>query len=423
MSYSEKIKKFNSIIHNLKNFKVDYVHNSTLCNMGNSCYMNSVIQSLISNDNLMDLLFNQNILDNIKITHTDNNISFENNNTNIYFQLLLLIKGIFEDTCIIRPVSFKNWIGKLNKDFDDLEQHDAHEFLNEIINLLNSSLKTDFSININATTTKLDILSRKAWESYFKNEYSAIIDLYYGLYYNVIICNNCNNKSHTFEPFNSIILDIPNDASENISENTSNINNSEEIRCEKCGFYKTRCICKFNNHLSNSDSSSYNSNENPILINNDNNDNDNDNKNKNENNNISLIDCFDYTFKDEKFENTNLYYCDKCKTHNQATKKHYIWKLPPNLIIVFKRFNGLHKNNTPIKFNIENLDLNKYIYKKLQTNYSLYSSINHFGNILGGHYISISKRNNQWFLFDDEQKYEITNFNNMYNNSYILFYK
>ena len=140
-------------------------------------------------------------------------------------------------------------------------------------------------------------------------------------------------------------------------------------------------------------------------------------------NNITLIDCFDYTFKDEKFENTNLYYCDKCKTHNQAIKKHYIWKLPENLIIVFKRFNGLDKDNTHITFDINNLNLSKYTYNDNTINYNLYSTINHFGNILGGHYINISKRDNKWYIFDDDKRQDLNNTELFYTNTYILFYK
>ena len=372
MTSTEKIKKFNEIINTLKEFKIDFSYNSTLYNMGNTCYMNSVIQSLVSNDNLLYLLFNKNTIGNMRISINNDNISFENNNTNIYFQFLLLIKGILEESCIVKPVSFKNWIAKLNSDFDGLEQHDSHEFLNTVIDLLNRGLKTDFNLKIKhqESPSKLEISSRVAWQRYFEKEYSPIIDLFYGLYYNCIICNNCNNKSHNFEPFNSIILDIP-----DIDD----------------------------------DNSSVNSEDNPTE----------NNKPKS----LNIIDCFDETFKDEKFENTNLYYCDKCKTHNQAIKKHYIWKLPQNLIVVFKRFNGLNKNNTQITFDINNLNLNKYVYNKNTINYNLYSTINHFGNILGGHYINISKRNNKWYIFDDEKRENLNNTELLYTNTYILFYK
>jgi len=379
MTSTEKIKKFNEIINTLKEFKIDFSYNSTLYNMGNTCYMNSVIQSLVSNDNLLNLLFNKNTIGNMRISINNDNISFENNNTNIYFQFLLLIKGILEESCIVKPVSFKNWIGKLNSDFEGLEQHDSHEFLNTIIDLLNHGLKTDFNLKITHKShpSKLEVSSRSAWQRYFENEYSPIIDLFYGLYYNCIICNNCKNKSHNFEPFNSIILDIPD-------------------------IYD--------------DNSSVNSEDNPTENNNSNNENE-------HNKNITLIDCFDYTFKDEKFENTNLYYCDKCKTLNQAIKKHYIWKLPENLIIVFKRFNGLDKDNTHITFDINNLNLNKYTYNNNNINYNLYSTINHFGNILGGHYINISKRDNKWYIFDDDKRQDLNNTELFYTNSYILFYK
>lgn len=371
-SSTEKLEKFNHIINTLKQFKIDFSNRSTLTNMGNTCYMNSVIQSLVSNDNFLNTLFNENTINSIKISIDNDNIAFENNKTNLYFQFLLLIKGILEETCIVKPISFKTWVGRLNNDFDGLEQHDSHEFLNTVLDLLNSGLKTDyiFKGKLQNNLSKLEVSSRVTWQRYFEKEYSPIIDLFYGLYYNCIICNNCNNKSHNFEPFNSIILDIP------------------DIH---------------------DDNSSVNSEDNPIEH----------SKPKS----LNIIDCFNETFKDEKFENTNLYYCDKCKTHNQAIKKHYIWKLPQNLIIVLKRFNGLDKNNTQITFDIEKLDISKYTYKNKKTNYNLYSTINHYGNILGGHYVNFSKRNDKWYIFDDTNCHDVPNDDIIHKNSYILFYK
>ena len=53
---------------------------------------------------------------------------------------------------------------------------------------------------------------------------------------------------------------------------------------------------------------------------------------------ILLIDCLRAFTKEENMGPDESWYCPKCKTHREATKKLDIWTLPPVLIIHLKRF-------------------------------------------------------------------------------------
>ena len=90
---------------------------------------------------------------------------------------------------------------------------------------------------------------------------------------------------------------------------------------------------------------------------------------------INLYDCFNLFKSEEKLEDDNMWYCNKCKKHQEVFKKMDIYKSPYYLIIQLKRFKhhnirnsifgsiygGDGKNTTLIEFPIKNLNLSHYI--------------------------------------------------------------
>ena len=46
------------------------------------------------------------------------------------------------------------------------------------------------------------------WSMYFKNNYSTIIDIFYGQYISTTSCKKCNNQNNNFEPYSSINIQI-----------------------------------------------------------------------------------------------------------------------------------------------------------------------------------------------------------------------
>ena len=163
-----------------------------------------------------------------------------------------------------------------------------------------------------------------------------------------------------------------------------------------------------------------------------------------EKSNITLYDCLDMFYKTERLDKNNSWYCNKCKEFREINKTLNIYKAPLYLIIQLKRFKAgsdnlilgsiiSKKNESLIDFPISNFNINKYIkkYNSLDSLsneennyiYDLYAVSQHYGNLNGGHYTTISKSNSNWFKFDDHYVYKIDENNVVDNSAYMLFYK
>jgi len=144
---------------------------------------------------------------------------------------------------------------------------------------------------------------------------------------------------------------------------------------------------------------------------------------------ISLQDCLDEFTKEEQLGEDDLWYCPRCKKHQQATKKFDLWKAPDILVVHLKRFSNNRslrdKIDTHIDFPVEGLDLGnivgeRKITKKLLEQgmdieglklgglneplvYDLFGVDEHIGGLGGGHYRAYASNhlNGKWYHFDD----------------------
>ena len=83
-------------------------------------------------------------------------------------------------------------------------------------------------------------------------------------------------------------------------------------------------------------------------------------------NQVSLQDCFDLYFREERLGADNAWMCPGCKRRQQSLKKLSLWSVPDVFIIHLKRFRQIsssHRNklSTHVVFPINNLDMNQYL--------------------------------------------------------------
>lgn len=400
---------------------------SGLNNMGNTCYLNSILQCLSSLDLFRSWLkknkYNERLYTN-KLEEMGDKIRKEKNiNENISVHLSKskleeackdslvnrladVMNGLWKENCTITPKSFKRVLGENCSTFSGLNQNDSQEVLNLILDKIHEETKAEVKLiftnipegvekymkikkeclkTISDEKTSLEIKEQKSnyykkykkehqedvavcsaytyWNKYVKNSYSIITDLFTGLFYSKIKCCECDGITSGFEPFNIISLPTKEQGETTLEE----------------------CLKEFT--------------------------------------------------KEELLTGENQYFCEDCNKKVDANKKMYIWEPPVILIVHLKRFKNddwrTTKTSSTVAFPIENLNMEPYL-SQLHTIknkiYDLSAISEHKGSCNYGHYIAYCKNgiNNKWYEYNDDDVIHIPNEDLekelITKNAYILFY-
>lgn len=363
---------------------------SGLDNIGNTCYMNSVLQCLsatdILNQYLRSKMFKNDLKNGVnrlivkdkksKIVNYDEityvvpkfktKYRFKNS---ITYRLYQLVKLLWNINCDVIPRKFKTTLDELIPNFRGYSQQDSHEFLSLILDMLHEEFKTDVEIleiiqPEKIDYEKMDVLDNgiKFYTNFIKKNHSIILDIFYGIFVFEIKCVKCGNCNYNYEPFNTIELDL---------NDTTNID---------------ECLKKY--------------------------------------------------FSSSEVD----YLCSKCntsqvnrETNNKAIKTQKIFLLPNKLCIQLKRFKktetrggmNIQKICNQIDFPLKNLKLEQF-YNSDSFSYDLYGIVNHSGSPSGGHYISYTKNmiTSDWYEFNDSRVSQIKNPQAIVNpGAYLLFYE
>jgi len=155
--------------------------------------------------------------------------------------------------------------------------------------------------------------------------------------------------------------------------------------------------------------------------------------------------------KEEQLGEDDLWYCPRCKKHQQATKRFDLWSVPDMLVVHLKRFSNSRtlrdKIDTFVDFPVEGLDLTSMVGERKVAKtlleqgvdiktlglsqldepliYDLYAVDEHLGGLGGGHYraYAMNHLNGQWYHFDDSYVTQAKAESAVNANAYLLFYK
>ena len=331
-----------------------------LCNLGNTCYINSCLQVLSHCYELHEVI------------NTINNINIVNDSSILLQEWQSLRDLMWSKNCVISPNRFINAIQHIskikNRDlFTGYAQNDLPEFLIFLFDCFHEALERKVTITINGNSENdIDELAKKCYamiKNMYSNSYSEIIDLFFGIHVSLIVSNTSVSSkeilSITPEPFSIINLPIPHSS-----------NNNQEFSIYDCfNLYTQFEILEGENAWFNETTNTK------------------ENVNK----------CIKF------WSLPNILIVDFKRFNNTNKKLNNIIRTP---------LLGLDLNNYVIGYNKD-----KYIYE-------LFGICNHNGECLGGHYTACIKNSNQkWYNYNDTNVTEVNESQLITSKGYCYFYR
>lgn len=179
---------------------------SGLVNIGNTCFMNSIIQCL-SHCPPLTCYF----IDNIYVSDINyNNSQGAGGDIAKCFGNLLHMLWSGKHATVV-PDKFKLKIGQFSNQFSSGSQQDAQEFMVFFLDLLHEDLN---KVSIKPLTPPIsydsrpdDELANETWSNYKQKNDSFIVDNFHGLLKSRVVCPTCERVSSTFDPF--VFLSLP----------------------------------------------------------------------------------------------------------------------------------------------------------------------------------------------------------------------
>jgi len=396
-----------------------------LNNMGNTCYLNSMLQILSNLDEFRKYLFDGNFVGSLKGELDDS----------LFYQTYRIIKHLWESSAdSLSPKSFKNKFVQKEMQFMGFNQQDSHEALHFLLDILHeeSAQPIDLDVTIqpelndffnicdqfyNNEGTKdknllkiidankdktLDYFAMKYYNNISKS-YSEVADMFQSVTCDLLQCPDCEHIKYNFNKQYITELCFPETSDEQIKSlevYTTMFPKVKEDLKEKTtndDIISKLCINEIRNKYV-----------------------------------YKLDDLLHDSQKIETLDADNLWFCENCEKKVAAAKQHKVYKNPKYLVIHFKRFNNIVINGNVNIVKLKNLigyndqiDIADLMIRPTEnTKYEIVGGINHMGEYGFGHFTCFAKNNNKWYNFNDDSVNELNcNGVPLSQHAYMLIYK
>lgn len=179
-----------------------------LDNLGNTCFMNSVIQVLSNTREFRDFFLDGRFQREI---NTDNKLGTGGHLAVAFGVLLKTLWSGNKYSCA--PGKLKDLVAKKASQFTGFAQHDSQEFLAFLLDGLHEDLNRvkdkPYTETVDSDGRADEVVANEAWEVYKKRNDSFVVDLFQGQYKSKLVCPACNKVSITFDPFLYLSVPLP----------------------------------------------------------------------------------------------------------------------------------------------------------------------------------------------------------------------
>ena len=383
------MQKYKDII----NEEYSFSPNIGLNNVGATCFMNATLQCLSHTKRLTNYFLNPQNKERI----LNNNIALKNPNAlQLTPQYLELISNLWakNGSSNYSPTNFMNCIQSMNPLFKKGQAGDAKDFIIFILEQIHAELKKSMVKN----KIELEPLNQydknnavQHFFAEFQEEVSIISDIFFGFNETTNVCVNCRNHysskgqnypiCYNYGIFNVLIFPL------------------EEVRKMKNQFMQMFGI---------QDNRGYTGMN---------------------NNRVSLVECFTYNQKTDKFTGENQNYCNICRKMSDSDYTSKIYISGNVLVMILNRGKG---NIFDVKLDFfEHIDITDFVLikDKPKITYNLYGVITHLGKSGPyAHFVASCKSpvDGKWYRFNDGLVSPISDFQSEihdYGSPYILFYQ
>uniref|UniRef100_A0A671UNU6 Ubiquitin carboxyl-terminal hydrolase n=1 Tax=Sparus aurata TaxID=8175 RepID=A0A671UNU6_SPAAU len=320
-----------------------------LRNLGNTCFMNAILQSL-SNIEQFSCYFKELPAVALRSGKTAGRRMYHTRSQGD--NSILVVPGCAGNQSAFSPDSLFYAIWKIMPSFRGYQQQDAHEFMRYLLDHLHRELQYSRNGASHPVSPQDGVrLSTAEGKCCINGTASVVTSNFGGILQNEVNCLICGTESRKFDPFLDLSLDIP-----------------SQFRQKRSKDQEPGPTC-------------------------------------------TLRDCL-HSFTDlEELDETELYYCHKCKKRQKSTKKFWIQKLPKVLCLHLKRFHWTaflrNKVDTYVEFPLRGLDMRGYLLEPENSLperclYDLVAVVVHHGSGVGsGHYTAYGSHESRWYHFND----------------------